>query len=183
MAKNDAWIVEGFSFDDEDLYKEAKKEADGVRYMRSHVDLQYPDRVLAIYQRMVTQKMFQTQVGYAYLHELQDYLYTMPQVKNDQIPPIPVRFQVKVVDAAGTTNALREESNQHRRAFRWSLAVNFLAVAVILVMFAIAYSSNSITVLNYENKLQDKYASWEQELKEREAVILQKERLLNGDDD
>ena len=76
MAKNNAFTVDGFSFDNEDLYKEAKKEAEGVRYMKSRVNLQYPDRVLTIYQRMIAQRMFQTQVGYAYLQELQDYLHT-----------------------------------------------------------------------------------------------------------
>ena len=183
MAKNNAFTVDGFSFDNEDLYKEAKKEAEGVRYMKSRVNLQYPDRVLTIYQRMIAQRMFQTQIGYAYLHELQDYLYTMPQIPNDEIPPIPVRSTVKVADAAGTTEALREENKKSQRAFRWSVIINFFAAAVILVMFAIAMSSSSPTVLNYENELQNKYAGWEQELKEREAAVLQKERMLYGDND
>ena len=183
MAKNSAFIVDGFSFEDEDLYKEAKKEAEGVRYMKARVNLQYPERVLQIYCRMVEQNMFQTQVGYAYLLELQDYLYTMPQISNDDVPPIPVRTIVRVSDASGTTEALREENRKSRGAFRWSVIVNFFAAAVILVMFAIAMSSSSPTVLNYENELQNKYASWEQELKEREAAVSQKERMLYGDDD
>lgn len=183
MAKNSMSIVEGFSFDDEDLLKEAQKEAEGVRYMKARVDLQYPDRVLQIYQRMVAQNMFQTQVGYAYLRELQDYLYTMPQVSNDEVPPIPVHTTVKVADASGTTEALREENRKSRRAFHWSVVINCFAAAVIVIMFAIAMSSSSPTVLNYENKLQDKYAVWEQELKEREAAVSEKERMLYGDDD
>lgn len=183
MAKNNTFIVDGFSFNDEDLLKEAKKEAEGVRYMKARVDLQYPDRVLQIYRRMIEQNMFQTQVGYAYLRELQDYLCTMPQVSNEEIPPIPVRMKVKVSDASGTTEALREENRKSRRAFRWSVMINFFAAAVILVMFAIAMSSSSPTVLNYENELQNKYAAWEQELEAREAAVSQKERMLNGDDD
>ena len=107
MAKNSTFVVEGFTFDDEDLSKEAKKEAEGVRYMKARVNLQYPDRVLQIYRRMVEQKMFQTEVGYAYLRELQDYLYTMPQIPNDEVPPIPVRATVKVSDVSRTTEALR----------------------------------------------------------------------------
>ena len=183
MAKNRTFIVDGFSFESEDLYKEAKKEADGVRYMKARVNLQYPDRVLQIYCRMVEQNMFQTEVGYAYLRELQDYLYTMPQVSNDDVPPIPVRATAKVSDASGTTEALREEVSKGKRAFRWSVIINFFAAAVIFVMFAIAMSSDSPTVLNYENELQNKYASWEQELREREAAVSEKERMLNGNDD
>ena len=183
MDNNNILVVDGFSFDDEYLFKEAKKEAEGVRYMKARVNLQYPDRVLQIYRRMIEQKMFQTQVGYAYLRELQDYLQTMPQVSNDAILPIPVCATVKVSDAAGTTETLREEVRKSRRAFRWSVVIHFFEAAVIVVMFAIAMSSSSPTVLNYENKLQNKYAAWEQQLEEREAAVLQKERMLYGDDD
>jgi hypothetical protein len=184
MARNEAWTVDGFYYEDEDLYREAQKEAEGVRYMKSRVDLQHPDRVLTIYRRMIEQDMFQTQVGYAYLRELQDYLYTMPQVRNDEIPSIPVRRDVKVLDASGTTERLRREKKKSSQAFHWSLAVNFLAVAVIVVMFVIAMSSNSPTVLNYENELVDKYSAWEQQLSEREAAVKEKERTLtDGTDD
>ena len=183
MTDKSTFIVDGFLFDDEDLFKEAKKEAEGVRYMKARVDLQYPERVLQIYQRMIRQNMFQTQVGYSYLRELQDYLYTMPQISNADVPSIPVRSTVKVSDASGTTEALRQENKKSRRAFHWSMTVNFFALAVILVMFAIAMSSSSPTVLNYENELQNKYAVWEQELEKREAAVTEKERMLYGDDD
>jgi hypothetical protein len=182
MARDSVYTVDGFYYEDEDLYKEAKKEAEGVRYMKSRIDLQYPERVLSVYKRMIEQDTFQTQVGYAYLRELQDYLYTMPQIRNEQIPAIPVRREVRVLDAAGTAQRLRKEKKQNSRAFHWSFAVNVLALAVIIVMFAIAMSSDSPTVLDYENKLIDKYSAWEEELTEREAAVKEKERtLLDGD--
>ena len=119
MKKNSELIVDGFLFENEDLMKEAKKEAEGVRYMKARVDLQYPDRVLQIYQRMITQEMFQTQIGYAYLRELQDYLYTMPQIANDDVPPIPVHMTVRVSDASGTAEVLREENSRSRKTWGW----------------------------------------------------------------
>lgn len=176
-------VVDGFLFHDEDLFNEAKKEAEGVRYMKARVDLQHPDRVLQIYRRMIEQKMFQTQIGYSYLRELQDYLHTMPQIPNAEVPPIPVYTDVVVSDVTGTTKELREENKKGKIAFRWSVAVNCFMAAVIIVMFAIAMSGSSPTVLNYEEKLQNKYAAWEQQLEEREADVLQKERMLYGDDD
>lgn len=148
MAKNSELVVDGFFFEDKDLRAEAKREAEGVRYMKTHVNLQYPDRVLQVYQQMISQDMFQTQVGYAYLRDLQDYLYTMPQVPNEKVAPIRVRTTVKVSDASGTTELLREENQKSRRAFRFSVVINFFAVVVIIIMFVIAMSSNSPTVLN-----------------------------------
>jgi hypothetical protein len=182
MARDSVYTVDGFYYEDEDLYKAAKKEAEGVRYMKSRIDMQQPEQVLDIYRRMITQDTFQTQVGYAYLRELQDYLYTMPQIRNEQIPAIPVRREVKVLDAAGTTKRLRSENKKSSRAFQISFAVNVLALVVIIAMFAIAMSSSSPTVLNYENELLDKYSAWEEELNEREAAVKEKERaLLDGD--
>lgn len=183
LDMNRECVVDGFSFESEDVLAEAKKEQDGVRYMKAHMDLEHPEKVLQIYQKMIEQQMFQTAVGRAYLRELQDYLHTMPQIRNDQIPPIPVGDTIRVVDASGTTDALRKENEKSRKAFRWSVAINCIAAAVIVVMFAIAASSSSPTILNYENKLIDKYSEWEQQLDERENAIREKEGMIDGDND
>ena len=45
----------------------------------------------------------------------------------------------------------------------------------VLGMFYVNSTINSPTILNYEEKLIDKYSSWEQELTEREAAVKEKE--------
>ena len=46
-------------------------------------------------------------------------------------------------------------------------------------MFLVNYlTGNSVNVFNYENALIDKYESWENNLKEREAAIREKENEL-----
>ncbi len=180
---NQDQIVDGFVFESADVYEKAKKEKEGVRYMKSRIDLSHPMQVLQIYKKMIEQEMFQTPVGQAYLMELQDYLQTMPQVDNDQIPPVIIRDVVRVMDASGTTEALREELKKSRNRCRFSVIGNLVAAAVIIVMFAIAASSSSPTILNYENKLIDKYSTWEQELSAREDAIREKESALNGEAD
>ena len=45
-------------------------------------------------------------------------------------------------------------------------------------MFAITLNADQPNVLNYEKVLTDRYASWEQDLTEREQVIREKEREL-----
>ena len=52
-----------------------------------------------------------------------------------------------------------------------------LAVSVI-GMFIVASTSDSSTIINYENKLIDKYAAWEQELDEREAALKEREQTV-----
>jgi hypothetical protein len=45
----------------------------------------------------------------------------------------------------------------------------------VIGMFYVNSTINSPTILNYEEKLIDKYSSWEQELTEREAAVKEKE--------
>ena len=56
-------------------------------------------------------------------------------------------------------------------------------VAVIIGMFGITLTSNLPTIVDYETKLQNKYAAWEQQLTEREAQVKQKEAQLNINQD
>jgi hypothetical protein len=59
------------------------------------------------------------------------------------------------------------------------IAVNILLVLIILYMFIIAINSNQPNILNYQRVLQNRYASWEQELSQREQTIRDKERELS----
>ena len=50
-----------------------------------------------------------------------------------------------------------------------------LAISVITMMF-LASTADNVNILNYENKLLDKYSAWEQELEEREAAVKELEQ-------
>ena len=52
-----------------------------------------------------------------------------------------------------------------------------LALAIV-AMFVISFVSDQPNILNYERAITDKYASWEQELNQREQTIRDKEREL-----
>ena len=45
------------------------------------------------------------------------------------------------------------------------------------------YTGSRPTILNYEKALQNRYASWEQELNDRENAVREKERQLMLDED
>ena len=54
-----------------------------------------------------------------------------------------------------------------------------ILIVIIVGMFLVNYlTGNSVNVFNYENALIDKYESWENNLKEREAAIREKENEL-----
>ena len=51
-------VVEGYSFTDENMAKQARTEAEGVRYVRARTDMSKPDQVFLVYHRLLAQKMF-----------------------------------------------------------------------------------------------------------------------------
>ena len=57
--------------------------------------------------------------------------------------------------------------------------IAFLAVAVIFMMI-IAGISDSPTILNYRQKIQNEYAEWEQQLQDWEDDLEEREELLEG---
>ena len=66
-----------------------------------------------------------------------------------------------------------------RSKYKWSVFFNVLLVIVIIIMVYITLNSNHVNILNYETKLQDKYASWAQELQDKEDALNKLRNELN----
>lgn len=60
-----------------------------------------------------------------------------------------------------------------------SVIMNIVMLVAIIAMFVITLNSDQPNILNYERNLQNKYASWEQELTRREQTVREKERELH----
>lgn len=180
--------VDGYLFDSEEMARQAKREADGVRYIREKTRMNNPDVIMKLYNRLLDQEMFETEVGIAFLRELQEYLETIPYIKSEDIRPIPVRGRYD--DAPEQNRPVRrkkreiavdpeKEEIRYRKAFHVALFFCVVLSAAIIGMFTITHlSGNSVTILNYEEKLIDKYEEWEKELSEREAEVkLREDRI------
>ena len=186
MSEMNRVMVNGFSFASEVEGRQAEKEAEGVRFIAQKTDMQNPERVLHIYNKMVQEELFETVVGFAYLKELQEYLRSIPFIDKDAILPIPVahptleasvreaqRAETKKKRGAGESTVRNADYRMRYRVMRMLCIVLAICVAA---MFGIAATTNSATVLNYERQIIDKYEAWEQELSEREAALLREEQ-------
>lgn len=173
MARLSDFIVEGYLISDADQLEDAKKEREGVEYVRARMDMNNPANVLKIYNKMIDQNMFKTQVGISFLRELQDYLYSCTSIDPENISAIPVTPppKPKVI----TEDLADDERKKYKNRQSWLIAVIIALGAAIVVMFAIAATSGNPTILNYENSIIDKYSAWEAELEEREAALKSKE--------
>lgn len=193
MAKNDTnktIVVNGFAYQDVEEAKKAQKEAEGVRYIKSKTDMDNPDMVLQIYKDIIRQDLFETEVGLAYLAELQAYLIRVPYIKDEDILPIPApkrEASVSILKRPKDTEYRRPHYSEtpkpaasknldFKKRFRASFVVNIVLIICIAGMFLINMTTNQTTILNYESQVIDKYEHWEQELKEREAKVKEKEQ-------
>ncbi len=183
------YIVEGFSFQDEEQAKQAKKEVAGVNYLRGKIDMDHPELVLQIYNKTIREGVFKTPVGFSYLRELQEYLYGVPYIMDEDVLPIPVSAP-DMVQAQRTERNMQKNGAEKKKLVVHEKNIDFkkryktmfflcvLFLIMIVSMFAITLTSNSPTILNYENEIINRYEGWEQELNEREQALKEKEREI-----
>ena len=81
-------VIDGFVFTQEIAAKKARKEAEGIQYVKSKVDMENPQMVLQMYQKLLKERVFETPVGLAYMKELQNYLVQNPALQGAKIEPI-----------------------------------------------------------------------------------------------
>lgn len=192
MAENNQLEVEGFLFNDEKAAEKAQKEAEAARYIKSKTDRSNPDMVLALYHKVLEQDMFETPVGYTFLADMQEYLKTIPYIQADDIYPIPVSENyadkpkenvVKKQDIRPArkvkTKTVTKVQKVRTPASKASIILNAILLVIIVVMFAITFTSDNVNIINYETKIQNKYASWEEDLKQREADLNQREKAVS----
>lgn len=166
--------VAGFEFESEEMALMAQKELQAVSYVKSKTRMDDPDMVLRLYKAMVEQNTFVTPVGMTFLGELQEYLYTIPYLKREDIPLIPVKKQEV------QQKKVEEKKDRYKPLFRVTLFFSIVFLIIIGAMFTITYvSGNNVNIINYENAIIDKYEKWESELKEREEAIKRLEENKN----
>lgn len=182
--------VSGFLFEDEALAAQAKKEEEGVRFIKEKSALNNPETVLKLYKTVLQQKLFVTPVGLHFLMELQDYLLASNVIPNEEIPAINTEDFMKVVedDATGSSKETfasgTKKSAGKRKEYKTAFHVaSFFAIVFgisVLGMFIIAeVSSDNVTILNYRNKIINEFEQWEQELEEEEDRLKEWEEELS----
>lgn len=159
--------VDGYIFSDPDVAAQASKEFEGIRYMKQKLNMDQPLEVLSVYNRILREKMFSTPVGYDFLRELQEYLYNSPSIPKEEIHPI----DFKPVEKRVTETIRNELALKYKARANTLLIINIALVIVILAMILIMQKSDTPTIVNYENKLIDKYETWQTELEEREERV------------
>ena len=176
-------LMGGFLFQTEKEAKLAEVERKKIAYLESKVDYSKPEDILYIYDKTVKENVFSTPVGMVYLKQLQEYLLNQEGIDPGDVAAIPLNNiyedQAKVSSSKEKMRSLHEqEMGAKKSQLMVSIILNILLVLAMLAMFVISLNSEYPNIINYERAITDRYATWEQELTEREKVIREKEREL-----
>lgn len=197
---NEKYIVEGYEFDTLEDANVAKKELEAVKFMSKKTNGCSPEAAYKIYTKIIDAQMFKTAIGYDYLRALEEYLivngmfnvpsFDMEEINNyhkeaEQLEKENETQSEEVADNPPVKKAKKKKEKkveeQLKSARDWlktSLIFNVLLIIGMAVMIYIASTSQNVNILNYETALQDKYASWAKELKEKEELLKEREKAL-----
>lgn len=190
--KRKYYYVQGFAFTDEQEAKKAQKESEGIRYIKEQMDKQKPAQVLELYQKILSEELFETPVGIRFLKELQEYLMAVPGMNKEELPPIVIKSRGKE-EAPGEEKPkpkereprpreqvrLVEKHINYKKRYHFFCFAACVLFAAVVALFGIELTSNNPNILNYENQLIDRYSDWEQQLEEKEQELKQLEQQLS----
>lgn len=190
----------GFVFRTKKEAELAQREIEGTKYLRQKLDMENPQAVFSIYQNLIEQDLFETPVGYCFLKELRDYLLMIPAISNEEVLAIPIRYpqteeeekkqkkeqkkeeqrkeRQKEKEKAKNRKGQKKEGKNYKGRCQFFMVTSLILLISVVSMMLLAATSDNVNILNYENKLIDKYSSWEQELEEREQAVKEQEQAL-----
>ena len=178
MSDENIRSISAFSFEDEEAYKKALKELEGIKYIKERLSLDDPKRVISIYNKIIEDKMFETPVGLSFMYELGEILMSagvdQKGLMTFDVKTCAVRKEGEkdsVGELKGKLKETRGKLVKTRRRFALSFIVMLILAAAIVAMMIISSQGETVTVLNYRNKIINEYEQWEQELEEREQKI------------
>ncbi len=187
MAQKDEYQVDGYLFvskEDRDLALEEKQKID---YFEEKTKGKNKTMMLNLYDSILDQKLFKTPVGFEYLRKLREELIA-DGYEESQIRPIPLyrNYSYKTgeeIDVSYVKRRVKPSSRKEKKAgyLQISVCFNLLLTLLVIMMFVITMKSDNPNILNYKNQILNEYASWEQELTERENRVREKERELSMD--
>lgn len=185
ISKN--YTVGGYTFKSKEAADEAKNELNAIKYVSAKTNTKDPKQVYLLYNKLLDKELFKTLIGMNYLKDLQQFLYMSEEIPNDKIRPIPINYELKEVlegkreltNNKSIIRKLEKARDRYKDMYIKSLIINVVLVVAIIIMIIISMTASNPNVINYERKLQDKYATWQEQLKQQEESLKAREAELN----
>lgn len=182
MAEKDNLLVNGYRFGSYRDAQIAEEEIKKAKYFETKLTGKTGRSRLAVYNQILDKKVFQTPIGWEYLKYMQEEMQGLG-IPEEEIRPIPMYLTFVHEETQATEQPVRQRIRPSRRndlmrKYRITLLLNVLLGILVVAMFAITIKSDNPNILNYKNAIVNQYATWEQELTEREDALRKKEQSL-----
>ena len=182
-------VVEGYEFLSPEDAKKAELDKQKIDIIGKKVHSTKVTDLEAVYEKAISNKIFSTPVGWYYLARLRDKLFEAG-VKEEDLIPIPINTKITKVDLKDEYHPRQyitppppKKKKDVKAVFVVLIAMNLILFAMVVAMFIIAYKSETDNIINYKQNVTNRFAEWEDSLKEREKAVRIKERDLMIQDD
>ncbi len=182
-------VVEGYEFLSLEDAKKAKLDKQKIDILGKKVHSTKVSDLEAVYEKAISNKIFSTPVGWYYLAKLRDRLYAAG-VKEEDLIPIPINLKITDVKLKDEYHPMQyitppppKKKKDVRAVVVVLIAMNLILLSMVVAMFVIAMKSETDNIINYKQNVTNRFAEWEQSLKEREKAVRIKERDLRIQDD
>lgn len=166
---------QGHTFDDEKQLIIAKKEAEAIVYLRERTDFNNLEQLMKLYNRVLDKNMMETIIGIEFLTEIRKQLVDSGMFLEEQIRPVPLLPEARKMkkraeeQKRSRDRILLEQAQKQNRLLKM---VCFFLSGLVIVMFVIALTGKqSPLAVRYEERIINKYASWADELTQRERML------------
>lgn len=184
---NNNYKISGYSFEDSQDYKEAKRELESVEYIKANTDLNDINKVLKLYTKLVERKTLKSVIGIAFMNELRYRILSAGIVSENNLPDIriekpnnPIRVYDNVLEHQ-QEKAHLAMIEDYRIKLKNSRIISVFLIIIIVAMFLISIFMDRSMYSIYENKVIDKYEAWQQELDARETALEERENAVKNE--
>ncbi|MCH4193026.1 MAG: hypothetical protein LKF52_12020 [Butyrivibrio sp.] len=171
----------GYHFLTEEDAEKANIDARKIEYIKSHVNFNSLEGIQAVYEKAIENRIFKTPVGWNYLNELRSKMLELGAKEEDMTPiPLLVAFSHAPLpdDYIPRQRIQRMPEKRKFPVLTLSITMNAVMIALVIAMFMIANTSDTDNIMNYKRNVMNRYASWDQEISDREQAVREKERQL-----
>ncbi|MBE5952834.1 MAG: hypothetical protein E7257_01580 [Lachnospiraceae bacterium] len=180
----DKQIIDGYFFASSRDVKMAIKEKDAIEKIKDSINIQNTESVYDTYNKLVTKNYFVTPVGMSFLHDMRDYLKQF--YGEEELKPIAVADRrTKVEDDVKLElnykqlEKLKQENSRLNR-IKQRLVIMVISMIIIIVgMLFIVVTNENLGYFNAEEKVLNKYASWQERLENWEEELIRREEALS----
>ena len=178
----DKFIVGGYEFLSENDAQKASMDLSKIKVLEARVKASRPADIKAVYDKSIENKIFKTPIGWGYLIGLRQKLLDSG-FKEEDLISIPLNVSMSRHSALDTLNVKQmilppEQKKTTDFKTIFSLILNVVLIILVGVMFYITITGETDNIINYRKNITNRYASWEQELTDREKAVREAEKKL-----